>query len=84
VEETQAALDAGVPADAPVLTAIGYAEALAHIRGELTLEELPRAMARSNRRYARRQLRWWRRDDRVRWLEIEPDPLPGILKYLDE
>jgi len=82
VAETQAALDAGVPATAPVLTGIGYAEALARIRDELTLEELPLAMARSNRRYARRQLRWWRRDPRVRWFEIEPDPLPGILSYV--
>jgi hypothetical protein len=39
-------------------------------------------MARSNRSYARRCSRWWRRDDRVRWFEIESDPLPGILKYL--
>ena len=84
VAETQAALDSGVPDTAPVLTGIGYADALAHIRGELTLEELPYAMARSNRRYARRQLRWWRRDDRVRWFEIEADPLTGILNYLDE
>jgi tRNA dimethylallyltransferase len=83
IEETQAALDSGVPATAPVLTGIGYAEALACIRGELTLEELPIAMARSNRRYARRQLRWWRRDPRVRWFDIEPDPLPGILNYLE-
>ncbi len=83
VAETQAALDAGVPPTAHVLTGIGYAEALAHIRGEITLEELPVAMARSNRRYARRQLRWWRRDERVRWFGIEPDPLPGILKYLE-
>lgn len=82
VAETQAALDAGVPEAAPVLTGIGYAEALAHIRGELTLDELPHAMARSNRRYARRQLRWWRRDPRVKWFEIEPDPLPGILNYV--
>ena len=82
VEETQAALDAGVPASAPVMTGIGYAEALAHIRGELTLDELPLTMAQSNRRYARRQLRWWRRDPRVRWFEIEPDPLPGILNYV--
>jgi tRNA dimethylallyltransferase len=80
--ETQAALDAGVPASAAVLTGIGYAEALAYIRGELTLDELPQAMARSNRRYARRQLRWWRRDPRVTWFEIEPDPLPVILKYV--
>ena len=84
VAETQAALDSGVPDTAPVLTGIGYADALAHIRGELTLEELPHAMARSNRRYARRQLRWWRRDDRVRWFEVEPDPLTGILNYLNE
>jgi tRNA dimethylallyltransferase len=82
VAETQAALDAGVPDSAPVLTGIGYAQALAHIRGELTLDELPIEMAGANRRYARRQLRWWRRDERVRWFAIEPDPLPAILKYV--
>jgi tRNA dimethylallyltransferase len=82
VAETRSALEAGVPAAAPVLTGIGYADTLVYINGELTLEELPLAMARSNRRYARRQLRWWRRDQRVRWFEIEPDPLPGILNYV--
>ena len=84
IGETQAALEAGVPPTAPVLTGIGYAEALAHIHGDLTLEQLPEAMARSNRRYARRQLRWWRRDQRVTWFEIEPDPMPGILSYLEQ
>ena len=44
----------------------------------------PVAMAQSNRRYARRQLRWWRHDERVRWFEIEPDPLPGILSYVSD
>jgi tRNA dimethylallyltransferase len=84
VAETRAALEAGVPATAPVLTGIGYAEALAHIRGDISLEKLPVVMAQSNRQYARRQLRWWRRDPRVRWFEIEPDPLPAILNYLKE
>lgn len=84
VAETRAALESGVPPNAQVLTGIGYAEAVAHIQGKLTLEELPRAMATSNRRYARRQLRWWRHDDRVRWFDIEPDPLPGILSYVRE
>jgi tRNA dimethylallyltransferase len=84
VAETQSALDAGVPATAYVMTGIGYAEALAHIRGELTLAELPLAMARSNRRYARRQLRWWRRDSRVRWFDIEPEPMTAILNYVRE
>jgi tRNA dimethylallyltransferase len=84
VAETQAALDAGVSESAAVLTGIGYAEAVAHIRGELTIDELPAAMAQSNRRYARRQLRWWRRDPRVRWFEIDPDPVPAILNYVKE
>jgi tRNA dimethylallyltransferase len=84
VAETRSALDAGVPASAYVLTGIGYADALAHIRGELTLEQLPEAMARSNRQYARRQLRWWRRDDRVKWFAVEPDPMAAILNYVSE
>jgi len=84
VAETKAALDAGVPPTAPVMTGIGYAEALALIRGGLTLEELPTAMAQSNRRYARRQLRWWRKDPRVRWFGIDPDPMPAILNYVKE
>ena len=84
VDETRAALDAGVSETAFVMTGIGYAEALAHIRGELALAELPLAMARSNRRYARRQLRWWKRDPRVRWFPVEPDPMAAILKYVKE
>jgi tRNA dimethylallyltransferase len=88
IAETKSALEAGVPATAPVLTGIGYAEALAYIRGELTLEQLPVTMAQSNRQYARRQLRWWRRDPRVRWFGIGAAdsalPVAAILNYLKE
>ena len=84
VAETQAALDKGVLSTAPVLTGIGYAEALAHLKSEVSLVDLPVLMAQSNRRYARRQLRWWKRDLRIRWFQAEPDPLPAILNYLKE
>ncbi len=82
VEETRAALAAGVPAGAPVLSGTGYVEALAHIRGELSDAELLERMAVSNRQLARRQLRWFRRDSRIKWFDAEPDPLPEILEYL--
>jgi tRNA dimethylallyltransferase len=82
VEETRAALNAGVPESAYVLTGIGYAEALDFIHGRLTLDQLPLAMAQSNRRYARRQLRWWRRDQRVKWFDTEANSLPAILNYV--
>ena len=70
-----------------MLTGIGYAEALAYLRGDITIEQLPVRMAQSNRQYARRQLRWWRRDSRVRWFDIEPNgamPVTAILNYLKE
>jgi len=84
VEETMAALDSGVAPDAPALTGIGYAEAVAYLRGEVALEDLPLAMARANQRYARRQLRWLGRDARIEWFDAESDPVPGILAYLNE
>jgi tRNA dimethylallyltransferase len=84
VEETRAALAFGVPPDAPVLTGIGYAEAVAHLRGEISLADLPEAMARSNRRYARRQLRWLRRNPGITWFDATSDPVPGILGFLRE
>lgn len=82
VEETRAALKAGVPEAAAVLTGTGYAEALAHLSGRLSEAELPERMAISNRQLARRQLRWLRRDSRIAWFEAEPDPLPAILEHL--
>lgn len=68
VVETRTALERGVPAEAPVLTGIGYAEALGFLRGELGPTELLPAMGRANSRYARRQLRWLRRDPRIQWV----------------
>jgi tRNA dimethylallyltransferase len=49
---------------------LGYEEAMAHLRGELALEEVVAATVHRTRRLARRQLRWFRRDPRVAWREI--------------
>jgi tRNA dimethylallyltransferase len=84
LQETRAALEAGVPADAPALTGIGYAEAVVCLRGDASVEELPELVARATSRYARRQLRWYRRDGRIEWFDAEADPVPGILAYLKE
>jgi tRNA dimethylallyltransferase len=82
VEETRTALRSGVPPEAPVLTGIGYAEAAGLLRGEIEPERLPEVMARANRRYARRQLRWLRRDPRITWFDAAEDPVPRILEFL--
>ncbi len=83
VAETRAALEAGVPREHPVLTGIGYAEAVAHIDGLIGDTELPERMLRSNRRYAKRQLNWFKRHLDTSWLGAEPDPVPAMLELVE-
>lgn len=54
--------------------ALGYAQALAELDGELTEEEAKESTAQATRRFARRQESWFRRDPRLRWLPFDaPD-----------
>ncbi len=55
----QALLDAGVPVSPSVLGSIGVRELLAHLRGELSLEEARRLISTRTRHLARRQMRWF-------------------------
>ena len=48
------------PTDAPGLRSVGYSEMIAFLRGEMGLEEAIAAAKRSTRRFARRQLTWFR------------------------
>jgi tRNA dimethylallyltransferase len=84
IEETRAALEAGVEPGSQALTGTGYAETVAFLQGRISRDELPDLMARNNRRLAKRQLTWLRRDERIRWFSTVENPLPAILRYLDE
>ena len=48
--------------------AIGHKELSGYISGELTLEEAAENLKRQTRRYAKRQLTWFRRDERISWI----------------
>ncbi len=84
VEETREALAAGVPAHSQALSGTGYAETVAYLEGRIARAELPGLMARNNRRLAKRQLTWLRREVRIRWFEAAGDPVPAILSYLKD
>ena len=51
--------------------AIGYKELLPYLRGESDLEACVETLKRATRRYAKRQLTWFRRDLSIRWFEID-------------
>jgi len=60
VEEVQALLDAGYTVDSPGMSGTGYREIVRHLAGESTLDEAVEEIRRNTRRYARRQLTWFR------------------------
>lgn len=51
--------------------AIGYKEFFPYFRGECSVEESVEQLKRESRRYAKRQLTWFRRDDSVQWLCVD-------------
>ncbi|MCO7137288.1 tRNA (adenosine(37)-N6)-dimethylallyltransferase MiaA [[Clostridium] leptum] len=53
------------------LQAIGHKELFPYIKGKISLEEAVEHLKQSTRRYAKRQLTWFRRDERVHWLEAD-------------
>lgn len=51
--------------------AIGYKEMKPYLDGECSLEEAADNLKQATRRYAKRQLSWFRRDDRINWLNVD-------------
>lgn len=71
VEEVRSLLEAGYGPEAPGMTATGYREVVAHLQGRTSLEEAAEAIKRATRRYARRQLTWFRNQlpEGARWVD---------------
>ena len=70
-QEAEALLREGVPPDATSLQAIGYKEPLAALRGEISRQEAVDQIKQSSRRYAKRQLTWFRRNPGMKWIRQE-------------
>ena len=68
IAEIQGLLAAGVPPKCTAMQAIGYKEFLAALKGECTIGEAADQVRQSSRRYAKRQLTWFRRNQKIHWL----------------
>jgi tRNA dimethylallyltransferase len=58
----------GATGDEKPFEALGYKQALLHLRGALTLEQAVESTIIETRQYAKRQRTWFRRDPEIRWL----------------
>ena len=79
IEEIQSLLDSGIPEKATAMQAIGYKEFVDALDGRCTIEEAADQVRQSSRRYAKRQLTWFRRNRRIHWI-IREDSSGEILE----
>ncbi len=63
------------------LNTVGYKELFQHFDGGIPLEEAVRQIQSNTRRYMRKQLTWFKRDEEIRW--FHPDKIKEILNYVD-
>ena len=68
-EETERLLNSGIPDESTCMQAIGYRQAAQALRGEITRDEAVAQIKQATRRYAKRQLTWFRRRENALWLE---------------
>ena len=68
IEEIEDLLANGTPPTATSLQAIGYKEPMAALRGEMTMEQALDKIKQESRRYAKRQLTWFRRNKDLHWI----------------
>jgi len=69
LEEAKALAAREEPLSKEAASALGYAELFAHLRGEHDLDEAVRLIKRNTRRFARKQMTWFRRFEGVAWVE---------------
>lgn len=73
IGEIQSLLASGIPAGCTAMQAIGYKEFLAALCGKASIAEAADSVRQSSRRYAKRQLTWFRRNEKMHWLTRSKD-----------
>ena len=64
------------------LNTVGYKEMFAYLDGTWTLEEAVERIKGNTRRYARKQLTWYKKDEQIKW--FHPDEKENILSYISQ
>lgn len=71
IDEVEALLKEGVSRDAVSMQGLGYRQIAAFLQGECSLEDAVSLLKRDTRRFAKRQLTWFKRDERINWYNID-------------
>jgi tRNA dimethylallyltransferase len=73
VEEVKNILRLGHDKKLNALNTVGYKEIISYLENEISLERAVELIKRNTRRFAKRQLTWFRRDKRINWIDIKSE-----------
>jgi len=84
IQEVEQLWKLGLPKDSTAMQGIGYKELFPYITGENQLEECVELLKRNTRRFAKRQLTWFRRDPRIEWFHVDQMNKSSLLEKIDK
>lgn len=82
LDEVQNLIDQGYDDRFQSLQTVGYKEAFAFLRKEFTKDRMIELMKQNTRRFAKRQMTWFRKESRISWLSIKSEDQFGSLADL--
>lgn len=71
VDEVKKLVSMGCTCDNTSMQAIGYKEVVSCLNGEISYEEMTEALKQNSRRYAKRQMTWFKRDAEINWINLD-------------
>ena len=71
-----------VPLSRTAAQALGYKELIEHVQGRISLSAAVDTIVLRTRQFAVRQERWFRRDPRIEWFDVESDPVAELTPRL--
>lgn len=77
VEETRSLLERGFGRHSGAMKGLGYRQVAAYLAGENGYEEMVRRFKRDTRRFAKRQMTWFRKEPGIQWVSVEDSESPG-------
>lgn len=83
IDEVKKLKELGYTADMQSMKGIGYKELLFYLNGDITLNEAIDMIKQGSRNYAKRQLTWFRKDPRVKWVKVDEfNSKEDIVEYI--
>lgn len=84
IDEVKGLIEKGYKKEMISMQGIGYKEIIEYLNGETTLDEAIDKIKLGTRHYAKRQMTWFRRDERINWIDYNDDILKRATEILEE